>query len=95
MALDKQTVAKVAHLARIKVPEERLESLAGELDGIVNWVEQLGEVDVDGVAPMTSAVETSLRWREDVVDDGGYPEKATANAPDAQMNFYTTPKVVE
>lgn len=95
MALDKDTVAKVAYLARIKVPEERLEPLAGELDGIVNWVEQLGEVDTDGVAPMTSAVETSLRWRKDEVTDGGYPEKVTRNAPEAQMNFYTVPKVVE
>ncbi len=95
MALDKETVAKVAHLARIKVPEERLDSLAGELDGIVNWIEQLGEVDTDGVAPMTSAVEMGLRWREDAVTDGGYPEKVTANAPEPEMTFFTVPKVVE
>ena len=95
MALDKQTVAKVAHLARIRIEEDRLESLAGELDEIVNWVEQLGEVDTDGVQPMTSAVDMSLNWRDDEVTDGGYPKKVTRNAPESQMGFFVVPKVVE
>lgn len=95
MALDKETVAKVAHLARIRVEDDRLDGLAGELDDIVQWVEQLGEVDTDGVQPMTSAVEMSLVWREDAVTDGGYPEKVTANAPESKMGFFLVPKVVE
>lgn len=95
MALDPKTVAKVAHLARINVPEERLEPLARELDTIVNWVEQLDEVNTDGVIPMASAVEMTAMWREDAVTDGGYPEKVVANAPEPQDTFYTVPKVVE
>lgn len=95
MALDKQTVAKVAHLARIRIEEDRLESLAGELDEIVNWIEQLGEVDTDDVQPMTSAVDMNLSWRKDEVTDGGYPEKVTRNAPESQLGFFVVPKVVE
>lgn len=95
MALDPKTVAKVAHLARIKVGEDRLAPLAQELDAIVAWVEQLGEVDTDGVTPMASAVDMAAQWREDDVTDGGYPDKIVANAPDPQGDFYTVPKVVE
>ena len=71
MSLDKATVAKIAHLARIHVPEQELESLAGDLSKIIDWVEQLAEVDTDDVAPMTSAVDLVLRWRADAVNDGG------------------------
>lgn len=99
MALDKETVARVAHLARIRVREERLEPLAAELDTIVNWVEQLGEVNTDGVQPMTSVVEMTANWRQDQVTDGGYADRVTANAPDPAHDqdgaFYAVPKVVE
>lgn len=95
MSLDKETVAKIAHLARIRVPEAELEPLAGELNNILGWIEQLGEVDTDGVEPMTSVVEMTLRQREDDVTDGNYPEKVLANGPDTAMGFYTVPKVVE
>jgi len=95
MALDTDTVRRIAHLARIHIPEEDLAPLAGELSNIIGWVEQLAEVDTDGVEPMTSVVETVLKQREDVVTDGGYPDKVLANAPDAADGFFTVPKVVE
>jgi len=95
MSIDVDTVRKVAHLARIKVDENRLAPLADELNGIVNWVEQLGEVDTDGVTPMSSVVGMASEWRKDQVSDGGYPERVTANAPDPQGHFFTVPKVVE
>lgn len=95
MALTKDTVAKVAHLARIKVGEERLPSLAQELDAIVSWVEQLGEVDTQGVTPMASAVDMQAQWRKDAVTDGGDPARIVANAPDPQGDYFSVPKVVE
>lgn len=95
MAIDAATVRKVARLARIAEPEEKLEPLAKELSGILNWIEQLGEVDTDGVEPMTSAVEVALPMREDVVTDGGDPAKVLANAPKTTGNFFVVPKVVE
>ncbi|HYE52635.1 MAG TPA: Asp-tRNA(Asn)/Glu-tRNA(Gln) amidotransferase subunit GatC [Azospirillaceae bacterium] len=95
MSLDKATVAKIAHLARIRVAEEEQESLAGELSQLLDWVEQLGEVDTEGVAPMTSVVAATLRRRPDAVTDGGHPEKIVANAPDAAEHFFAVPKVVE
>ena len=95
MALDNKTVAHIAHLARIKVGEGELEQLAGELNNIIGWIEQLGEVDTEGVAPMTSVVDVTLPWRADKVTDGAYPDKVLANAPDPDRGFYTVPKVVE
>jgi aspartyl-tRNA(Asn)/glutamyl-tRNA(Gln) amidotransferase subunit C len=95
MALDTEVVRKIARLARLKVPEENLEPLAGELSKILTWVEQLDEVDTDGVPPMTSVVEMTLPLREDVVTDGGYPDKVTANAPESVQGFFAVPKVVE
>lgn len=95
MSLDKATVAKVAHLARIRVPEDELDNLAGQLNGILGWVEQLGEVDTAGVEPMTSVVAQTLRRRQDAVGDGGYPERIVANAPDGAEHFFAVPKVVE
>lgn len=95
MALDRPTVAHIAHLARIKLSEEELDHLSEELTHIITWVEQLGEVDTADVAPMTSAVALSLPWRRDEVTDGGYADKVTANAPAAERGFYTVPKVVE
>ena len=95
MAIDAATVRKVARLARIAEPEDRIESLTQELSSILNWIEQLGEVDTDGVEPMTSAVAATLPMREDVVTDGGDPAKVLANAPKTTGNFFVVPKVVE
>ena len=95
MAIDVATVRKVARLARIAEPEEKLETLAKELSGIMNWIEQLAEVDTDGVEPMTSAVHTPLPMRDDVVTDGGDPAKVLANAPKTIGGFFVVPKVVE
>jgi aspartyl-tRNA(Asn)/glutamyl-tRNA(Gln) amidotransferase subunit C len=95
MAIDAATVRKVARLARIAEPEEKLEPLAKELSGILNWIEQLNEVDTDGVEPMTSAVAVSLPMREDVVTEGGDPAKVLSNAPKTANNFFVVPKVVE
>ncbi|MEL6955528.1 MAG: Asp-tRNA(Asn)/Glu-tRNA(Gln) amidotransferase subunit GatC [Pseudomonadota bacterium] len=95
MSVTKDDVKKVARLSRIAVAEERLEGLAGELNGILDWIEQLNEVDVDGVAPMTSVVETKLPQREDVVTDGNKPDEILANAPRAEDGFFVVPKAVE
>ena len=95
MALDQETVRRIATLARIKVPEENLEPLAGELNNILGWIEQLSEVDTDDVQPMTSVVETVAPQRADVVTDGGAPDQVLRNAPQAEGAFYTVPKVVE
>jgi aspartyl-tRNA(Asn)/glutamyl-tRNA(Gln) amidotransferase subunit C len=85
----------VAHLARIEVAEAELAPLAAELSSILGWMEQLREVDVEGVEPMTSVTPMRLRWRDDVVTDGGDRERVLANAPDARDGFFTVPKVVE
>ncbi len=95
MSVDTKTVRRIAHLARIAVREEELAPMTGELNSILEWIEQLGEVDTTDIAPMTSAVETQLRWREDKVTDGGYPQKITRNAPEGDDGFFTVPKVVE
>lgn len=95
MAIDAATVRKVARLARIAEPEEKLEPLAKELSAILNWIEQLNEVDTDGVEPMTTSVETTLPMRDDVVTEGGDPAEVLANAPKAAKNFFVVPKVVE
>ncbi len=99
MTVDKNTVAKVAKLARLAVPEDRLEPLAGEINGILKWIEQLNEVDVTGVEPITSTVEMKLKMRDDVVADGptggGQPERIVANAPKTEDHFFVVPKVVE
>jgi aspartyl-tRNA(Asn)/glutamyl-tRNA(Gln) amidotransferase subunit C len=95
MAIDAATVRKVARLARIAEPEEKLEPLAKELSGILNWIEQLNEVATDGVEPMTSAVHVALPMREDVVTDGGDPGRVLSNSPKRAGDFYVVPKVVE
>ncbi len=95
MSVDKDTVAKIANLARIDVPEERRESLAGELNNILNWIEQLSEVDTDGVEPMTSVVSQPLFRRADKVTDGGYRDQILANAPTSEHGFFAVPKVLE
>lgn len=95
MAIDAATVRKVAKLARIAEPEDRIEPLAKELSGILNWIEQLNEVDTDGVEPMTSAVAMPLPMREDVVTEGGDAAKVLSNAPKTVGGFFVVPKVVE
>ncbi|ABC23972.1 Asp-tRNA(Asn)/Glu-tRNA(Gln) amidotransferase subunit GatC [Rhodospirillum rubrum] len=95
MALDKTTVAKIATLARLDIEEDRMEALAGELSGILDWIEQLAEVDTSGVAAMTSVADLALAWREDAVTDGGYADRVLANAPESQDGCFLVPKVVE
>lgn len=95
MSITPDTARKVAHLARIRVAEVDLPALAGELSNILNFMEQLNEVDVDGVEPMTSVTPMRLKRRADVVDDGGMQDKILSNAPDAREGFFAVPKVVE
>ena len=95
MAVDRDTVKRIARLARLEVPEGDLETLAGELSNILGWVEQLDEVDTSEVEPMTSVADMKLRWRKDEVTDGGIAEKVTSNATDPQNGMFTVPKVVE
>jgi aspartyl-tRNA(Asn)/glutamyl-tRNA(Gln) amidotransferase subunit C len=95
MALDKDTVARIATLARIKVPAEAREGLAKELSGILTWIEQLNEVPTDGVEPMASVVEMTLQMREDTVTDGGKRDDILVNAPQQAKGFFVVPKVVE
>lgn len=95
MSIDTATAAKVAKLARIRVEEEDLPALAEEFNTILGFIEQLNEVDVDGVEPMTSVTPMRLKRRKDEVTDGGQQEKVLANAPDAREGFFAVPKVVE
>ena len=95
MALDKATVAHIAALARIRISEGELEPLASELSHILDWVEQLNEIDTSEVAPMASPAAASLPMREDAVTDGGCLDAILGNAPRAAHGFFTVPKVVE
>ncbi len=95
MSLDPATIRRIATLARIHVEDAELPSLAWELNGILGWIEQLNEVNVDGIEPLAGAQRMALRTREDVVTDGGYPEKVLANAPERAGDFFVVPKVVE
>ncbi len=95
MSIDTDTARRVAHLARISVPEANLPALARELSGILTFMEQLGEVDVTGIEPMTSVTPMRLKRRQDVVTDGGMRDRILANAPDAREGFFAVPKVVE
>jgi aspartyl-tRNA(Asn)/glutamyl-tRNA(Gln) amidotransferase subunit C len=95
MSVDSATVRRVARLARLKVDENDVPRLAGELNAILDFVEQLNEVNVDGVEPLTSVVEAQMRMRDDVVTDGGYAADVTKNAPASEDEFFMVPKVVE
>ena len=95
MSIDQSTAARVAKLARIKVEEDQLPALASEFNTILGFIEQLNEVDVENVEPMTSVTPQRLKRREDVVTDGGQQDKVLANAPDAREGFFAVPKVVE
>jgi aspartyl-tRNA(Asn)/glutamyl-tRNA(Gln) amidotransferase subunit C len=95
MSVDADTVRRIAHLARIAVAEDEIEHLKGELNAILAWVEQLGEVAVEGVEPMTSVTPMTMKKRADVVTDGGIAEDIVKNAPASEDNFFLVPKVVE
>jgi len=95
MSVDLATVKRVAHLARIAVPEADLPKLQGELNAILGFVEQLNEVDVDGVEPMTSVTPMAMKQREDVVNDGEIADMIVANAPTSEDNYFMVPKVIE
>lgn len=95
MQVDKNTVRHIAHLARIKVSDEEVAKLEGELSGILAWVEQLGEVDTEGVEPMTRVVAVSMKKRPDTVTDGGIPDDIVKNAPERVDHYFAVPKVVE
>jgi aspartyl-tRNA(Asn)/glutamyl-tRNA(Gln) amidotransferase subunit C len=95
MSVDADTVRRVAHLARIAVAEDEVAPLQGELNAILAFVEQLGEVNVDGVEPMTSVTPMALKMRTDAVTDGGIADAVIANAPAREDHFFVVPKVVE
>jgi aspartyl-tRNA(Asn)/glutamyl-tRNA(Gln) amidotransferase subunit C len=95
MAVDRDVTRRVAHLARIRVEEDQLDALAGELSRILAFAEQLAEVDVEGVEPMTSVTPMRLKRREDVVTDGNIRDEVLANAPETREGFFVVPKVVE
>ncbi len=95
MSVDTSTVRQIARLARIAVSDAEVQALAPELSNILGWIEQLQEVDVTGVEPMTAVIPNKLRLRDDVVDDGGIREDVLANAPAAEHGFFAVPKVIE
>ncbi len=95
MSLDPATVRRIANLARIHVEDSELATLQSELNGILGWIEQLNEVNVDGIEPLTGAAQMALKMREDAVTDGGYQAKILANAPERAGDFFVVPKVVE
>jgi len=95
MSVDSDTVRRIARLARIAVDDEQVASMEKELNALLAWVEQLSEVDVEGVTPMTSVVEQKLKMRADLVTDGGRPEDILRNAPMSEEGFFVVPKVVE
>lgn len=95
MSVDKDTVRRIARLARLKLEEDRVEPMMQELNGILNWVEQLKEVDVEGVEPMTSVVAQRLKMREDVVTEPDNAAALMVNAPGGEDHFFVVPKVVE
>ena len=95
MSIDKETVRKVAGLARLKLNEQELEQFTPQVAGIVKWVEMLGEVNTDNVAPLANVVNIDLKLRPDAITDGGYQKEILANAPEAVEGFFVVPKVVE
>jgi aspartyl-tRNA(Asn)/glutamyl-tRNA(Gln) amidotransferase subunit C len=95
MSVNAETVKKIARLARIAVTDDEVPGLTEQLNGILGWIEQLGEVDTSGIEPMASVMPGNLRWRADVVNDGGIADKVLANAPEAASGFFAVPKVIE
>ena len=95
MSVSSEQVRHIANLARIAMSEEEIERLVPELNNILGWVEQLGEVNTDGIEPLTAVIDLKQRLREDVVNDGNIREEILANAPEAQHGFFAVPKVIE
>ncbi|MEO6224694.1 MAG: Asp-tRNA(Asn)/Glu-tRNA(Gln) amidotransferase subunit GatC [Sphingomicrobium sp.] len=95
MSVSTEQVRHIAKLARIAMSDEQIERLAPELNNILGWVEQLGEVDTDGVEPLATVVDLKLRLRDDVINDGNIRDDVLANAPEAQHGFFAVPKVIE
>ena len=95
MSVNAQQVRHVAKLARIAMSDAEVDALVPELNNILGWVEQLGEVNTDGVEPLTAVIDLKLRLRDDVVTDGDVRDKVLLNAPDAQHGFFAVPKVIE
>lgn len=95
MHVDETTVRRIARLARIKITDDEAKSLEGELSGILNWVEQLDEIDTAGVEPMTRVVAQDLKMRDDTVDDGEIADAVLKNAPMVDDHYFVVPKVVE
>ena len=95
MSVDKDTVRRIAKLSRIALDEARVAPMVDELNGIFTWVQQLNEVNIDGVSPMTSVVEQRLKMRDDKITDGGNADALMANAPQGEDHFFVVPKVVE
>ncbi|MFN3827350.1 MAG: Asp-tRNA(Asn)/Glu-tRNA(Gln) amidotransferase subunit GatC [Micavibrio sp.] len=95
MSIDKETVRKVAGLARLKLSEDELEKFTPQVAGIVKWVEMLGEVNTDNVQPLANVVNIDLKLRPDAITDGGYQKDVLANAPESMEGFFVVPKVVE
>ena len=95
MSVDTATVRHIAKLARLQMSDAEIGALVPELNNILGWVEQLGEVDTDGVEPLTAVIDQQLRLRDDAVTDGGVRDAVLANAPDAQHGFFAVPKVIE
>ena len=95
MSVDTATVRHIAKLARLAMSDAEVEALVPELNNILGWVEQLGEIDTSGIEPLTAVIDQKLRLRDDVVDDGGIRDAVLANAPEAQHGFFAVPKVIE
>ena len=95
MSVNADQVRHVARLARLALSDDEIDRMVPELNNILGWVEQLGEVDTDGVEPLTAVIENHLRLRDDVVDDGNVRDDVLKNAPDAQHGFFAVPKVIE
>lgn len=95
MSVDTATVRHIAKLARLRMSDAEVEAMVPELNNILGWVEQLGEVNTDGVEPLTAVIDQKLRLRDDAVTDGGIRDAVLANAPDAQHGFFAVPKVIE
>ena len=95
MSVNAQQVRHVAKLARIAMSDSEIEAMVPEFNQIIGWVEQLAEVDTDGVEPLTAVIDNQLRLRDDVVDDGDCRDAVLKNAPDAQHGFFAVPKVIE
>jgi|TARA_B100001250_G_scaffold358742_1_gene335227 aspartyl-tRNA(Asn)/glutamyl-tRNA(Gln) amidotransferase subunit C len=95
MSIDKDTVAKVSNLARIKIDKDQLNTISNELESVIEWIDTLSEVNTDGVEPVANVSGQKLPLREDIVTDGGYSEKILRNAPEKESSFFVVPKVVE